>query len=95
MQKKNILITGGAGYIGSHIAKVIFEDGYYPLILDNLITGHLKSVNWGKLIAGDIIDDKLVKDLKLLTNPIFDPIREDSEFIRLIKKTKLKKMDSL
>ena len=38
---------------------------------------------------------KLVKDLKLLTNPIFDPIQEDSEFIRLIKKTKLKKIDSL
>ena len=38
---------------------------------------------------------KLVKDLKLLTNPIFDPIREDFEFIRLIKKIKLKKIDSL
>ena len=38
---------------------------------------------------------KLVKDLKLLINPIFDLVREDSEFIRLIKKTKLKKMDSL
>ena len=36
---------------------------------------------------------KLVKDLKLLTNPIFDSVREDSEFIRLIKKTKLKKTD--
>ena len=38
---------------------------------------------------------KLVKDLKLLTNPVFDPIREDSQFIRLIKKTKLKRMESL
>ena len=36
---------------------------------------------------------KLVKDLNLLTNPIFDPVRENSEFIRLIKKMKLKKTD--
>jgi UDP-glucose-4-epimerase GalE len=47
MQK--ILVTGGAGYIGSHICKRLYESGYDPITLDNLSTGFEKNVRWGKL----------------------------------------------
>ena len=38
--KGSILITGGAGYIGSHCAKAVAEAGYLPVVYDNLSTGH-------------------------------------------------------
>ena len=60
MEKKNILITGGAGYIGSHTAKVMFEEGFYPIIFDNLSNGHQSLIKWGTFIEGDINDNGLV-----------------------------------
>ena len=63
MERKNILITGGAGYIGSQTAKVMFEEGFYPIILDNLITGDISLIKWGKFVKGDIKNDKLIKKL--------------------------------
>lgn len=50
-----ILVTGGAGYIGSHAVKLLNEAGYKPIILDNLSTGSLRNV-LGPLIVGDIGD---------------------------------------
>lgn len=41
---KNILVTGGAGYIGSHTVKLLEEKGYNVIVLDSLITGNLKSL---------------------------------------------------
>jgi len=54
--KKNILVTGGAGYIGSHACKRLFEEGYQPVIYDNLSTGHDWAVRWGPMILGDLLE---------------------------------------
>ena len=42
---KNILVTGGAGYIGSHIIEILVKNKYKVVIVDNLITGHKKLIN--------------------------------------------------
>ncbi|EHK54232.1 UDP-glucose 4-epimerase GalE [Allomesorhizobium alhagi] len=52
----NILVTGGAGYIGSHTAKLLSSRGFVPIVYDNLTTGHQSSVRWGPLVHGDILD---------------------------------------
>lgn len=52
----NILVTGGAGYIGSHACKALTGVGYQPIVLDNLIYGHEWAVKWGPLEVGDILD---------------------------------------
>jgi len=51
-----ILVTGGAGYIGSHVCKALFHAGYLPVSLDNLSTGHREAVKWGPLLVADISD---------------------------------------
>jgi UDP-glucose-4-epimerase GalE len=51
-----ILITGGAGYVGSHTCKALAAMGYLPISLDNLIYGHPWAVQWGPLIEGDTAD---------------------------------------
>ncbi|MEN9654932.1 MAG: UDP-glucose 4-epimerase GalE [Chlamydiota bacterium] len=51
---KAILVTGGAGYIGSHTAKALAEHGFLPIVYDNLSTGHPWAVQWGPLVQGDI-----------------------------------------
>ncbi len=51
-----VLITGGAGYVGSHTCKALAAMGYLPISLDNLIYGHTWAVQWGPLIKGDIAD---------------------------------------
>ena len=40
-----ILVTGGAGYIGSHVTRDLLDNGYSVLVLDNLSTGHLEAVD--------------------------------------------------
>jgi UDP-arabinose 4-epimerase len=52
----NILITGGAGYIGSHTCKALSKGGFTPVTYDNLSTGHKWAVKWGPLVIGDIDD---------------------------------------
>jgi UDP-arabinose 4-epimerase len=54
--KKNVLVTGGAGYIGSHTCKLLASAGYEPICFDNLSTGHKEFVKWGPLEEGDILD---------------------------------------
>jgi len=51
-----ILITGGAGYVGSHCAKALAVAGHDGVVFDNLLFGHRESVRWGPLIEGDIRD---------------------------------------
>ena len=55
-----ILVTGGAGYIGSHTAKALHGAGFQPIVLDNLSAGHRDSVRWGPFIEGDCQDVELV-----------------------------------
>jgi UDP-arabinose 4-epimerase len=56
----NVLVTGGAGYIGSHTARVLADEGYRPVVLDNLVHGHREAVRFGPLVEGDISDRELV-----------------------------------
>jgi len=52
---KTILVTGGAGYIGSHTCKALKKAGYTPVTLDNMVYGHDWAVKWGPLVRGDIL----------------------------------------
>ena len=52
----NILVTGGAGYIGSHTCKELYKKGFTPVVLDNLSTGHAEFVKWGPFMLGDLQD---------------------------------------
>ena len=56
-----VLVTGGAGYIGSHVVKALGERGYDTIIYDNLSTGYEDSILYGKLIQGDILDFDVLK----------------------------------
>ena len=54
--KKIALVTGGAGYIGSHTCKALSLEGYLPVTYDNLVYGHERAVKWGPFERGDILD---------------------------------------
>lgn len=60
---EKILVTGGAGYIGSHACKVLRESGYVPIALDNLITGSREAVKYGPLEVVDLLDTSKVGDV--------------------------------
>ena len=51
-----VLVTGGAGYIGSHACKALARAGYLPVTYDSLVYGHEWAVKWGPLERGDIQD---------------------------------------
>jgi UDP-glucose 4-epimerase len=59
----NILVIGGAGYIGSHMVRQLDQAGYNVVILDNLSTGFVEAVTAGKLVIGDMRDRVLVEKL--------------------------------
>ena len=54
--KKRILVTGGAGYIGSQVCKALFKAGFVPITYDNLSRGNKWAVKWGPLIKGDLLN---------------------------------------
>ncbi|ACT56801.1 UDP-glucose 4-epimerase GalE [Candidatus Liberibacter asiaticus] len=56
MENKNVLVVGGAGYIGAHTCRVLYERGFLPIVLDNLSSGHAEFVLWGPLEQVDICD---------------------------------------
>ena len=58
-----ILVTGGAGYIGSHTCKILSSCGHESVVIDNLSTGHKSAVKWSPLVIGDIADETLVKSI--------------------------------
>jgi len=60
---KKILVTGGAGYIGSHVVKALGEKDYEVVVFDNLSTGNKDAVLFGKLVVGDLKDLKKLDDL--------------------------------
>ncbi len=57
---KNVLVTGGAGYIGSHACKALARAGYTPIAFDNLSTGWSQAVKFGPLVKGDLMDPAAV-----------------------------------
>ena len=57
-----VLVTGGAGYIGSHAAKALRRAGYRVVVYDNLVAGHRGAVKFGELVEGDILDTASVEE---------------------------------
>ena len=55
-QRKRVLVTGGAGYVGSHACKALARAGYLPVVYDNLSRGHAWAVKWGPLERGDLLN---------------------------------------
>lgn len=53
---RSILVTGGAGYVGSHACKALAGAGYTPVVFDNLSRGHREAVRWGPLVSGELSD---------------------------------------
>ncbi len=62
-RKPAVLVTGGAGYIGSHICHRLSQRGYQPVVLDNLSRGHAKNVRWGECVVGELDDASLLDAL--------------------------------
>ena len=60
-EMKNILVVGGAGYIGSHMCKYLANKGYTPIAFDNLVYGHRQAVKYGLFIEGSIGDSRLIR----------------------------------
>jgi UDP-glucose 4-epimerase len=58
----NILVTGGAGYIGSHCCKELSKKGFHPITIDNLVYGHKDFVRWGEFFQGDVGDPVHLKE---------------------------------
>lgn len=58
-----VLITGGAGYIGSHVVKALGKLGHDLVIFDNLSTGHKEAVTSGRLVVGDLADEAKLESL--------------------------------
>jgi UDP-glucose 4-epimerase len=63
-----LIVCGGAGYIGSHMCKLLAESGHEVTVVDDLSTGHREAVQWGELQVGDIGDGSFL-------GPLFDRIR--------------------
>ncbi|PLX84010.1 MAG: UDP-glucose 4-epimerase GalE [Desulfuromonas sp.] len=61
LKNRRILVTGGAGYIGSHVVKALGEAGAEILVYDNLSTGNASAVLSGRLVVGDLADTVLMK----------------------------------
>ena len=68
----NILVVGGAGYIGSHMVKRLLESGHDVSVLDNLSNGHRDAVMGGRFTEGDVADRELVT--RLMTASRFDAV---------------------
>ncbi|MFS8055374.1 UDP-glucose 4-epimerase GalE [Rhizobium sp. BR 317] len=69
MSQKKILVAGGAGYIGSHTAKLLRSKDIEPIVFDNLVTGHRSSVRWGPFVHGDILDTSALTHALLQYKP--------------------------
>lgn len=59
--QRRVLVTGGAGYIGSHTAKALARAGHVPIVFDDLSNGHPEAVRWGPLVVGDIRDPRALE----------------------------------
>jgi len=56
-----ILVTGGAGYIGSHVCKLLKSNGYSPVVFDSFERGFKRSIKWGDYISGDLREPDSIK----------------------------------
>lgn len=65
----NVLVVGGAGYIGSHTCKALHRAGYTPIVYDNLAHGHRDAVKWGPFERGDLLDAERLDEVLRLYQP--------------------------
>jgi UDP-arabinose 4-epimerase len=59
----HVLVTGGAGFIGSHTAKALAGAGYQPVVIDDLRTGHREAVRWGPFIEANVADKNRLRQV--------------------------------
>ena len=78
---KTILVVGGAGYIGSQMVKLLLENGYQVVTLDNLVSGHRDAVLGGTFIHGDLADALLLA--KLFQSYRFDGVMHFASYIQV------------
>lgn len=78
---KNILVVGGAGYIGSHMVLALKDADYTPIVLDNLCKGHRDAVIDAELIVGNMGDKKLLS--QLFTQYQIDAVMHFGAFIEV------------
>lgn len=77
----NILVVGGAGYIGSHMVQELISEGFDPLVFDNLSTGHSWSVPEGRLLQGDLSDRERLREV--FATHSFDAVMHFASFIQV------------
>ena len=78
---KCILVTGGAGFIGSHVNEMLYENGYETIVLDNLVSGNPKTLMHGTLIKGDIGNPDLLD--QIFTSYQIDAVMHFAAFIEV------------
>ncbi|MFT7532334.1 MAG: UDP-glucose 4-epimerase [Gammaproteobacteria bacterium] len=76
-----VLVVGGAGFIGSHMVKMLSQQGHQVTTLDNLSTGHRDSVCYGQFIEGDIVNSMFMENLFLENQ--FDGVMHFASFIEV------------
>jgi UDP-arabinose 4-epimerase len=77
----NVLVAGGAGYIGSHTCKALAQAGHTPVVYDNLSSGHDWAVKWGPFIQGDLADGAALRNA--LTAHQIDAVMHFAAFINV------------
>ena len=76
-----VLVVGGAGYIGSHMVKLLGQRGCEVVTLDNLSSGHRDAVLFGEFVLGDIADSELLA--RLFAEHRFDAVMHFASFIQV------------
>ncbi len=74
-----VLLTGGAGYIGSHANKLLNANGIETVVLDNLSRGHVEAVRWGRLVRTDLLDYEALD--RIFSAERFDAVMHFAAFI--------------
>ena len=69
MNENAVLVTGGAGYIGAHVCKMLAKEGFLPVTYDNLSTGHAYAVKWGPFIQASLSDRAQLQQALLMYRP--------------------------
>jgi UDP-glucose 4-epimerase len=77
----NVLVVGGAGYIGSHMVKLLFDSGHSVVILDNFSTGHRDAVPEDVVVEGDLADQAVLD--RLFSRHRFDGVIHFASFIQV------------
>jgi UDP-arabinose 4-epimerase len=70
LESNVILVTGGAGYVGSHACKALAQSGFEPVVIDDLSTGHRSAVRWGRFLRGDLRSRSQIEEALEKVRPI-------------------------